>query len=306
MSLHCHHDRGTPARTSTQRVTLSIDGVPVTVPAGTSVMHAAAEAGIDIPKLCATEQLESFGSCRLCVVQVKDRRGYPASCTTLVEEGMEVTTENDALFRLRRGVMELYISDHPLDCLTCSANGNCELQDMAGRVGLREVRYAEGDNHLAETADTSNPYFTYDPAKCIVCSRCVRACSDIQGTFALTTTERGFESRIAAAGGDDFLSSECVSCGACVAACPTASLLEKSVIEQGQPQRSITTTCGPFCLGLCHARRPHHHPDDPQFDPRCLARGELGRSHCPHGERIPPPAGAIWGRVDRFDHFLAL
>jgi formate dehydrogenase major subunit len=246
MSLHCHHDRGTPARTSTQRVTLSIDGVPVTVPAGTSVMHAAAEAGIDIPKLCATEQLESFGSCRLCVVQVKDRRGYPASCTTLVEEGMEVTTENDALFRLRRGVMELYISDHPLDCLTCSANGNCELQDMAGRVGLREVRYAEGDNHLAETADTSNPYFTYDPAKCIVCSRCVRACSDIQGTFALTTTERGFESRIAAAGGDDFLSSECVSCGACVAACPTASLLEKSVIERGQPQRSITTTCA-YC-----------------------------------------------------------
>ncbi len=246
MSLHCRHDRGTPARTSTQHVTLRIDGIPVRVPAGTSVMHAAAEAGIDIPKLCATEQLEAFGSCRLCVVQVKDRRGYPASCTTLVEEGMEVTTENDALFRLRRGVMELYISDHPLDCLTCSANGNCELQDMAGRVGLREVRYADGDNHLAETADVSNPYFAYDPAKCIVCSRCVRACSEIQGTFALTTTERGFESRIAAAGGDDFLSSECVSCGACVAACPTAALMEKSVIELGQPQRSVTTTCA-YC-----------------------------------------------------------
>ena len=246
MSLHCRHDRGTPARTSTQHVALRIDGIPVRVPAGTSVMHAAAEAGIDIPKLCATEQLEAFGSCRLCVVQVKDRRGYPASCTTLVEEGMEVTTENDALFRLRRGVMELYISDHPLDCLTCSANGNCELQDMAGRVGLREVRYADGDNHLAETADVSNPYFAYDPAKCIVCSRCVRACSEIQGTFALTTTERGFESRIAAAGGDDFLSSECVSCGACVAACPTAALMEKSVIELGQPQRSVTTTCA-YC-----------------------------------------------------------
>jgi len=246
MSLHCHHDRGTPARISTQQVTLSIDGVPVTVPAGSSVMHAAAEAGIDIPKLCATEQLEAFGSCRLCVVQVKDRRGFPASCTTLAEEGMQVTTESDALFRLRRGVMELYISDHPLDCLTCSANGNCELQDMAGRVGLREVRYADGANHLAETADISNPYFAYDPAKCIVCSRCVRACSDIQGTFALTTTERGFDSRIAAAGGDDFLSSECVSCGACVAACPTAALMDKSVIQLGQPQRSVTTTCA-YC-----------------------------------------------------------
>ena len=159
MSLHCHHDRGTPARVSAERVTLSIDGLSVTVPAGTSILHAAAEAGVDIPKLCATESLEAFGSCRLCVVQVKNRRGYPASCTTLAEEGMEVTTENDALFRLRRGVMELYISDHPLDCLTCSANGDCELQDMAGRVGLREVRYAEGHNHLAETADASNPYF---------------------------------------------------------------------------------------------------------------------------------------------------
>ncbi len=246
MSLHCHHDRGTPARTSTQQVSLRIDGVAVSVPAGTSVMHAAAEAGIDIPKLCATEHLEAFGSCRLCVVEVKGRRGFPASCTTLAEEGMEVTTESDALFRLRRGVMELYISDHPLDCLTCSANGNCELQDMAGRVGLREVRYADGANHLEEVADVSNPYFAYDPAKCIVCSRCVRACSDIQGTFALTTTERGFDTRIAAAGGEDFLASECVSCGACVAACPTAALMEKSVIEQGQPQRSVTTTCA-YC-----------------------------------------------------------
>src|SRR3569623_115945 len=246
MSLHCHPDRGTPARTSTQHVTLSIDGVPVTVPAGTSVMHAAAEAGIDIPKLCATEQLESFGSCRLCVVQVKNRRGYPASCTTLAEEGMEVTTENDSRLRLRRGVMELYISDHPLDCLTCSANGNCELQDQAGRGGLREVRYADGQNHLQETTDTSNPYFAYDPSKCIVCSRCVRACSDIQGTYALTTTERGFDSRIAAAGGEEFMSSECVSCGACVAACPTAALMEKSVIEMGQPQRSVTSTCA-YC-----------------------------------------------------------
>ncbi|MEW5789285.1 MAG: formate dehydrogenase subunit alpha [Pseudomonadota bacterium] len=246
MSLSCQHDRGTPARLSTRQVSLRIDGLPVSVPAGTSVLHAAAVAGIDIPRLCASEALEAFGSCRLCVVEVKGRRGFPASCTTLVEEDMEVTTESDALLRLRRGVMELYISDHPLDCLTCSANGNCELQDMAGRVGLREVRYADGANHLKEEADVSNPYFAYDPAKCIVCSRCVRACADIQGTFALTTTERGFASRIAAAGGADFLDSECVSCGACVAACPTAALMEKSVIQQGQPQRGVTTTCA-YC-----------------------------------------------------------
>ncbi|TCJ11911.1 formate dehydrogenase subunit alpha [Parasulfuritortus cantonensis] len=246
MSLHCHHDRGTPARTSSHQVRLTIDGHAVSVPAGTSVMHAAAEAGIDIPRLCATEQLEAFGSCRLCVVEIAGRRGFPASCTTLVEDGMTVNTESEALFRLRRGIMELYISDHPLDCLTCSANGNCELQDMAGRVGLREVRYGDGANHLGEVPDASNPYFAYDPSKCIVCSRCVRACADIQGTFALTSTARGFESRIAAAGGVDFLASECVSCGACVAACPTAALMEKSVIANGQPQRRVTTTCA-YC-----------------------------------------------------------
>ncbi|KAB2321293.1 formate dehydrogenase subunit alpha [Betaproteobacteria bacterium SCN1] len=297
MSLHCHHDRGTPARVSTERVTLSIDGMSVTVPAGTSILHAAAEAGVDIPKLCATESLEAFGSCRLCVVQVKNRRGYPASCTTLVEEGMEVTTENDALFRLRRGVMELYISDHPLDCLTCSANGNCELQDMAGRVGLREVRYADGHNHLAEAADASNPYFNYDPAKCIVCSRCVRACGEVQGTFALTTTERGFDSRIAAAGGTDFLSSECVSCGACVAACPTAALMEKSVIELGQPQRSVTTTCA-YCGVGCSLNaelqgeklvRMVPDPSGGANHGHACVKGRFAWGYATHADRITTP-----------------
>lgn len=296
MSLHCHHERGTPARASTRQVSLRIDGVAVTVPAGTSVIHAAAKAGIDIPKLCATEQLEPFGSCRLCVVEVKGRRGFPASCTTPVEEGMEVRTESDALFRLRRGVMELYISDHPLDCLTCSANGACELQDMAGRVGLRQVRYAGGANHLKEEADVSNPYFTFDPAKCIVCSRCVRACSDIQGTFALTTTQRGFDTRIAAAGGENFLTSECVSCGACVAVCPTAALMEKSVIERGQPQRSITTTCA-YCGVGCSLNAELHGDKVIRMVPD--PRGAANRGHaCVKGR-------FAWGYVTHTDRITA-
>lgn len=227
-------------------VTLEIDGSPVTVPAGTSVMRAAMEVGTQIPKLCATDSLEAFGSCRLCLVEIEGRRGTPASCTTPAEPGMKVTTESARLAKLRRGVMELYISDHPLDCLTCAANGDCELQDMAGAVGLREVRYGyEGANHLHEPKDESNPYFTFDPAKCIVCSRCVRACAEIQGTFALTVKARGFESKIATAG-LNFLDSECVSCGACVQACPTATLVEKSVIEKGQPEHSVITTCA-YC-----------------------------------------------------------
>src|SRR5690606_6434228 len=176
-------DLGTPARVSENMVTLTIDGRPVSVPEGTSVMRAAAESGNHIPKLCATDSLEPFGSCRLCLVEIEGRRGTPASCTTPVEAGMVVRTQSPRLAELRRGVMELYISDHPLDCLTCPANGNCELQRMAGVVGLREVRYGmDGRNHFdaasAVAPDSSNPYFSYDPAKCIVCNRCVRACEE--------------------------------------------------------------------------------------------------------------------------------
>jgi len=250
-------DMGTPARDGAP-VTLTIDGIAVTVPEGTSVMRAAAEAGLAIPKLCATDSLEAFGSCRLCLVEIEGRRGTPASCTTPVAPGMVVHTQSDKVRRLRKGVMELYISDHPLDCLTCAANGDCELQDMAGAVGLRDVRYEPGRNHFATRAatgpnpeyvpkDDSNPYFTYDPSKCIVCSRCVRACEEVQGTFALTIEGRGFDSRVSAgAAGDDFMSSDCVSCGACVQACPTATLQEKSVIELGTPGRSVVTTCA-YC-----------------------------------------------------------
>ncbi|MGR8935541.1 MAG: formate dehydrogenase subunit alpha [Gammaproteobacteria bacterium] len=247
MSLQHDKDYGTPASTSSNRVTLEIDGFSATVPEGTSVLRAAASIGIDIPKLCATDSLEPFGSCRLCLVQVEGARGYPASCTTPVAQGMKVVTQNDKLANIRRGIMELYISDHPLDCLTCSANGNCELQDMAGAVGLREVRYGfEGKNHLKAEKDLSNPYFAFDPAKCIVCSRCVRACEETQGTFALTIDNRGFASVVSPSQHEAFMDSECVSCGACVQACPTATLMEKSVIARGQPEHSVITTCA-YC-----------------------------------------------------------
>ncbi len=239
-------DYGTPARTSDVLVTLTIDDREVTVPEGTSIMRASILAGINVPKLCATDSLEPFGSCRLCVVEIEGRRGYPASCTTPVASGLKVHTQTPKLADIRRGTMELYISDHPLDCLTCAANGDCELQDMAGAVGLREVRYDDkGENHLKAVKDESNPYFTFDPSKCIVCSRCVRACEETQGTFALTISGRGFESKVAA-GINNFMESECVSCGACVQACPTATLMEKTVIEAGTPEHSVTTTCA-YC-----------------------------------------------------------
>jgi len=248
-------DFGTPSVQSATTVTLTIDGRPVTVPEGTSVMRAAAECGGAIPKLCATDSLQSFGSCRLCLVEVEGMRGTPASCTTPVAPGMVVHTQTPRLEKLRRGVMELYISDHPLDCLTCSANNDCELQDAAAQVGLRDVRYGyAGENHLAAPTDVSNPYFDFDASKCIVCSRCVRACEEVQGTFALTIDGRGFGSKVSAGQAtDDFLSSECVSCGACVAACPTATLNEKAVAEIGKPERAVVTTCA-YCGVGCTFR----------------------------------------------------
>ena len=240
-------DHGTPRRESTSIETVTIDGVSVCVPKGTSIMRAAVTAGIKIPKLCATESLEPFGSCRLCLVEIEGRKGTPASCTTPAESGMTVHTQSPRLQALRRNVMELYISDHPLDCLTCPANGACELQDMAGVVGLREVRYGfAGQNHLRDAKDESNPYFTFDSSKCIVCNRCVRACEETQGTFALTISGRGFDSRVSPGQNESFLASECVSCGACVKACPTATLQEKTVIELGQPEHSVLTTCA-YC-----------------------------------------------------------
>jgi formate dehydrogenase major subunit len=252
-------DYGTPApRGAATNVTLTIDGQSVTVPEGTSIMRAARMIGTTIPKLCASDNLEAFGSCRMCLIEIEGRNGTPASCTTPVAPGIVVHTQTDRLKRLRNGVMELYISDHPLDCLTCAANGDCELQDTAGQVGLREVRYGyDGENHVFAKSggqanpaflkkDESNPYFTYDPSKCIVCSRCVRACDEVQGTFALTISGRGFDSRVSPGQNDAFLSSECVSCGACVQACPTATLTEKAVIEIGQPEHSKVTTCA-YC-----------------------------------------------------------
>ncbi|MCA2012753.1 formate dehydrogenase subunit alpha [Cereibacter sphaeroides] len=303
-------DYGTPASKSEKQVTLTIDGFEVTVPEGTSIMRAAAMAGISIPKLCATDSVDAFGSCRLCLVQIDGRNGTPASCTTPVAEGLSVHTQTETLKGLRKGVMELYISDHPLDCLTCAANGDCELQDMAGAVGLRDVRYEAVETHFKTRnamgglnpqylpKDTSNPYFDYDPSKCIVCSRCVRACEEVQGTFALTIAGRGWDSRVSAGGKNDtFLSSDCVSCGACVQACPTATLVEKSVVEIGTPERSIITTCA-YCGVGCSFKaemrgdelvRMVPHKDGKANRGHSCVKGRFAYGYATHKERILNP-----------------
>ena len=291
-------DFGTPERESETQITLEIDGVNVTVPAGTSVMRASTIAGVNVPKLCATDSLEAFGSCRVCLVEIEGRKGYPASCTTPVENGMKVRTQTSKLADIRRGMMELYISDHPLDCLTCPTNGNCELQDVAGIVGLREVRYGyKGKNHLDLKKDESNPYFTYDASKCIVCNRCVRACEETQGTFALTIDGRGFDSRVAAGQNENFMESECVSCGACVQACPTATLTEKTVIMMGQAEHSAITTCA-YCGVGCSFKaemkgnevvRMVPHKDGKANHGHSCVKGRFAWGYATHKDRMLKP-----------------
>jgi formate dehydrogenase major subunit len=305
MTLVAEHDLGTPPSKADTHVRLTIDGVAITVPEGTSIMRAAREAGIGVPKLCATDSVEAFGSCRLCLVEIEGRAGTPASCTTPVAAGMKIRTQTPLLKDLRRGVMELYISDHPLDCLTCAANGDCELQDMAGAVGLRDVRYGyAGDNHLEQAKDESNPYFTFDPSKCIVCSRCVRACEETQGTFALTIEGRGFGSKVSAGMSESFLNSECVSCGACVQACPTATLSEKSVIDIGVPEHSVVTTCaycGVGCAFKAEMRgeelvRMVPYKDGKANHGHSCVKGRFAWGYATHRERILEPM--IRARID--------
>jgi len=302
-----HTDLGTPPSTSSTMVNIELDGRPFAVPDGTSVMRAAALAGISIPKLCATDSLKSFGSCRLCLVEIDGRKGYPASCTTLVADGMKVRTESPKLTQLRKGVVELYVSEHPLECDGCPADKHCELQDMAQLHGVTGSPYLAGDacpprvtaesRAVAFEPDHSNPYFNFNPELCIVCSRCVRACDETQGTLALTIQGRGLASQVAASAAEPFVESECVSCGACVEACPTAALSEKSLLTAPAPVQAVTTTCA-YCGVGCSlkaevadgkvARMVPNRAGHANQGHACV-KGRFAYGYATHADRITTP-----------------
>ncbi len=207
-----------------------------------------------VPTLCDAGNLEPFGSCRVCSVEVS-RPGNGgvrtvAACHTPVEEGMMIQTESPAIQKLRKNIIELVLTDHPLDCLTCEVNNNCELQDTAARVGIRRVRYPEGKNHLDRQKDLSHPYMTSDLSKCIMCYRCVRACDEVQGQMVLSVMGRGFDAQIIKGANQSFFESECVSCGACAQACPTSAISDvfqsKALVGQDKI-RTVCTYCGVGC-----------------------------------------------------------
>ena len=315
-------DRGTPARESQQTVTLEIDGIPVTVPAGTSIMRASSARRHPGARSCARPiRLESFGSCRLCLVEIEGRRGTPASCTTPAENGMKVFTQTDRIAKLRRGVMELYISDHPLDCLTCAANGDCELQDMAGAVGLREVRYGyDGENHLASGEGRVQPVFHLRSVEVhrllALRSRLRRGSGHVRAHHrrprlreprlgghepGLPRIRMRLVRRLRAGlpdrdadGKDRHPARHAGTVGD-----HDLRLLRRRLhvrgrasgrprrahdaVQRRQGQSRALVREGPFCLGLRDAQGTHHEADDPRLDQGSLARSDLGRGDQAHG-----------------------
>ena len=203
-------------------VTLTIDGQTLTVPAGYSIWEAAHQVGINIPNLCHHPALRPEGSCRVCVVKVKGARNLSASCVTKVTEGMEVYTHTPEVLAVRKNIVELLLANHPRDCLSCTRSGNCELQKIASDIGIRKIPY--NYNRPPMKKDEGNPSIVRDPAKCILCGRCVRMCSDIQGVGVYGFAWRGINSRVSPAFDLPLDKASCTYCGQCAKVCPTGAI----------------------------------------------------------------------------------
>lgn len=232
-----------------------LDNDPYAIVPGETILEFSKRlGGSPIPTLCDDDHLEPFGACRVCCVDVALQADGPkkvvASCHTPVQAGMYIESNNSRIKKLRKNIIELVLTDHPLDCLTCEVNGNCELQDVAAQVGIRDVRYAAGKTHLDYAKDLSHPYLRSDLSKCINCSRCVRACDEIQGSFVLGMAGRGFDSKIIKGSDQNFADSPCVSCGACVQTCPTAAIsdvYQSKAVAQDKTVRTVCSYCGVGC-----------------------------------------------------------
>ena len=227
-------------------VLVTVDGRQVSVPPGSTVLQAAEAAGVKIPTLCHHPALEPIGACRMCLVEIEKQRGYHPACTFPVSAGIVVHTNSPGVRDARRFVLELLLSDHPLDCMTCDAAGACELQDLAYEYGIKESRFP-GVQHDWPVTD-ANPFILRDYNKCILCRRCIRACQEINGVEAIGLIARGFDTKVGTAFDGDLADSPCEFCGMCVAVCPTGALLPKPGIGRGRNwELTTTTTICPYC-----------------------------------------------------------
>ena len=227
-------------------VNVTINGQKIQAQAGQTILEVAESAGIKIPTLCHHPALEPIGACRVCLVEVARQRTLQPSCTFQVTEGMEVLTHSPKVEDARRFVLELILSDHPLDCMTCEQAGHCELQDLAYEYGIQQTRFP-GVQHEYEI-DESNPFYIRDYDKCILCRRCVRACNELNGVEAIGVIQRGFDSKIGTAFDGLMQDSVCEFCGMCTEVCPTGALVPKMRQHQGRSWEftKVATTC-PYC-----------------------------------------------------------
>lgn len=276
-----------------------LNGRPIEAQPGQTIWNAARLAGVTIPSLCASPNLKPYGSCRLCLCEVDGQRGYPASCTTPVRDGMVVGTDSAKLNQLRRNIIELYLSEQPEDALHASE----QLRAYASQFGLQNIRYRR-PKRRQYAVDSSNPFFSFDPNKCIACARCVRACDEIQGTFAIAMFGRGFESTVVAGNQVGFAASNCVSCGACVKECPTDALFEKAVAEFGKPDYVTRTTCAycgvgcNFDVGMRGGRIVSMRPVDasPVNWGHACVKGRFGWDYIYSNERLRKPLQRVGDR----------
>lgn len=232
-------------------VKLKIDGKEVEVPAGTTVLNAAEQIGIHIPRLCCDPELSAWGACRLCVVEIEGMRNLPASCVTVAAPGMVVRTGSPAVVEARRTILELLIANHPRDCLTCEKNGDCRLAEYCYAYGVKESPFTGEKYNYG--LDDGNPFIVRDLNKCVLCGKCVRACAEMTGRDNLDFAYRGFNIKVATFGDTSYLESDCVFCGNCVAVCPTGALTEKQMQRKARrwEWQRVKTTC-PFCGTGCN------------------------------------------------------
>ncbi len=227
-------------------ITLNINGQPVTVPRGTTILEAARQLGLDIPTLCHDPELSRYGGCRMCVVEVAGWSNLPASCVTEARDGMEVYTDSDRVMEARKTILELLLANHPDDCLTCEKCGSCSLQNYAYRYGVRKGAFLGASRSFPVESD--NPFIVRDMNKCILCGKCVRVCSEVVGRSIIDFTFRGFNAKVATAMDRGLSQSGCVFCGSCLQVCPVGALSNKQMMGKGRQWEitSVQTTC-PYC-----------------------------------------------------------
>jgi predicted molibdopterin-dependent oxidoreductase YjgC len=274
-------------------IDLKIDGLPVSVPDGTTILDAARFADIPIPTLCHHPKLTPYGGCRLCIVEVKGINRPVTSCTTPVSAGMEVTTSSPAIEKLRKTVLELILSDHPNDCMVCEKAGDCTLQELAYFYGIRENRL-EGERRVYTKKD-SNPFIERDMEKCILCGKCVRVCEEVEGVGAIDIAYRGFTAKVCPPFEKDL---DCEFCGQCVAVCPTGALTGKAWGRQGRQKdiKDVDTIC-PYCGCGCsltlHVRKNEvirvSSKEDTLNEGWLCPKGRFGFSFINSPERLKTP-----------------